>query len=39
MRLFTAIRPSPAVEETLLAAQADLRRRGRGASPGGRCCT
>ena len=33
MRLFTAIRPSPAAEETLLAAQADLRRLGRGSFP------
>ena len=33
MRLFTAIRPSPAAEETLLAAQAELRRLGRGSFP------
>ena len=33
MRLFTAIRPSPAAEEALLAAQAELRRRGRGSFP------
>ena len=33
MRLFTAIRPSPAAEEALLAAQAELRRLGRGSFP------
>lgn len=33
MRLFTALRPSPAAEETLLAAQAELRCRGRGSFP------
>ena len=32
-RLFTAIRPSPAAEEALLAAQAELRRLGRGSFP------
>ena len=39
MRLFTAIRPSPAAEEALLAAQAELRRLGRGSFPRRRCCT
>ena len=33
MRLFTAIRPSPAAEEALLAAQAELRLLGRGSFP------
>ena len=33
MRLFTAIRPTPAAEEALLAAQAELRRGGRGSFP------
>ena len=33
MRLFTAIRPSPAAEEVLLAAQAELRLLGRGSFP------
>ena len=33
MRLFTAIRPSLAAEEALLAAQAELRLLGRGSFP------
>ena len=33
MRLFTAIRPPPAAEEALLAAQTELRRLGRGSFP------